>query len=123
MEHYLDIETVLFEKIKEHETTKMRIPPCINKKEVRMGDTLKLYHPGDETEALRVEIVNIEKPEIRKIEIEEMSCFPKKEGEIEKTGREQEVVISFSLLEWMCRLETELDELLRQEEMWMQELL
>lgn len=93
MEHYLDIDTELFEKIKEHETTRIQIPRMINGREVRIGDTLKLYHPGDEGEALRVEMTGVE----------------------EMDGNAE---VSFDLLEWMCRLETELDELLRQEEEW-----
>lgn len=115
MEHYLDIETELFEKIKEHETTEIRIPRCIDGRKVKTGDTLKLYHPGDETEALRVEITGVETTEVGEM-VQDTS-----EGE--DCDAEQAVTVSFSLLEWMCRLETELDELLRQEEMWMKRLL
>ena len=114
MEHYLDIETELFEKIREHETTRIQIPREINGREVRTGDTLKLYHPGDGTEALRVEVSGVE----------ERGTKGEDGKEEEKSGETgQEVTVSFFLLEWMCRLETELDELLRQEEEWMQGLL
>ncbi len=115
MEHYLDIETELFEKVKKHKTTEMRISRSIDGREVKTGDTLKLYHLGDETEALRVEITGVETTGVEET-VQEMS-------EREDCDAEQAVTVSFSLLEWMCRLETELDELLRQEEMWMRGLL
>ncbi|HIW60484.1 MAG TPA: hypothetical protein H9880_11475 [Candidatus Anaerobutyricum avicola] len=97
MEHYLDIETALFTKIKEHETENAVIPRQIGGREVRPGDTLKLYHPGDETEALRVEITAV-----------------KPDGEAT-----EKLQITFALLEWMCQVETELDEMLKEEEMWL----
>lgn len=97
MEHYLDIETALFTKIKEHETENAVIPRQIGGREVRPGDTLKLYHPGDETEALRVEITAV-----------------KPDGEAT-----EKLHITFALLEWMCQVETELDEMLKEEEMWL----
>lgn len=100
MEHYLDIATDVFNKIKEHVTEEIEIPCLISGREVQPGDTMKLYHPADETEALRIEITGVSNA----------------------TGN-QTVTASFVLLEWMCRLETELDELLREEEAWMQGLL
>lgn len=99
MEHYLDIEEILFTQIKEHTTTVISIPHVIKGREVKIGDVLKLYHDGDDTEALRIEITAMEEME------------------------PQKVCISFVLLEWMCRIETELDALLWEEEQWMKGLL
>lgn len=101
MEHYLDIETERFEKIKEHEMTWILVPRRVAGREIGVGDVLKLYHPGDPTEAIRVEVTDVQTAD---------------------AGQEF-IRVSFVLLEWMCRLETELDELLREEEQWMRGLL
>lgn len=94
MEHYLDVEDALFEQIKEHAITEISVPHAINGTEIKEGDVLKLYHPGDNTEALRIEITAMKKAE------------------------PQMRYVSFILLEWMCRIETELDMLLWEEKQW-----
>lgn len=95
MEQYLEIEQALFTQIKDHAVTDMVIEHVMNGREVKTGDTLKLYRSGDDTEALRIEITAMEKVEPQKVRI------------------------SFLLSEWMCRIETELDALLWEEEQWM----
>ena len=67
MEYYLDISTDRFEKIRDHQTLDL----CLSKEEAikasgkkeepffKIGDGLKLYHPSDFPEALRVEIESI----------------------------------------------------------------
>lgn len=84
MEHILDVETEAFIRVKEHETTRLEVPAVIEGRELRQYDTIKLYHPGDEREAVRIEI-----------------------SEITETGGQDDVQISFALLEWMYRLDTE----------------
>ena len=61
MEHILDIETTLFRQIQEHETVEMEIPSRDEGREIKPMDTLKLYHPGEEIEALRIEVESVEK--------------------------------------------------------------
>ena len=94
MEYVLDIDTELFEKIKEHETVQLTVPAMLQGREVKKYDTFKLYHPGEEVEALRIEVADV---------VEE---------------KKNDVVIEFQLLEWMFKMETELDELLREEKKW-----
>lgn len=95
MDYILDISTELFEQIKHHEISTFFIEKNVLPEEIKEGDALKLYHPGNKEEALRV-LVKKAKPD----------------GEIQ-----------FELLEWMFRMETELDELLREEKLWMEEML
>lgn len=92
MEHVFDIETAVFEQIKEHQTIHLTVPK--EGRDIKPFDTLKLYHPGEDVEALRIEVTNV---------IEE---------------NETDVTIEFQLLEWMFQMETELDELLREEKKW-----
>ena len=83
MEHILDIDTELFRQIQEHETVEMDVPAQIEGREIRPLDTMKLYHPGEEIEALCIEVETVER-----------------RGENgEETGR-----IRFALLEWMFRI-------------------
>lgn len=92
MEHILDIDTEVFEKIKNHETLQIEIPSEINQRRVKEGDDLKLYHPGNPAEALRIHLVKL-------------------------TQRQKDKVLAhFELSEWMFWMETELDELLKEEE-------
>ena len=89
MKYYVDITTDQFERLRDHETEELVIPlsqareltggkdyPCF-----QIGDELKLYHPSDDPEALRMEIL----------------CFP--EGE-----EEGELRIRLKLNEWMMAL-------------------
>lgn len=94
MEYVLDIETEVFEKIKNHETLHLKVPAMIQGIELKKYDTLKLYHPGEEIEALRVEVVDI------------------------RDSGENNSEIELNLLEWMFRMETELDVLLEEEKKW-----
>ena len=84
MEHILDIETTLFRQIQEHETVEMEIPSRDEGREIKPMDTLKLYHPGEEIEALRIEVESVEK-----------------RGE---NGEKEPDRIRFSLLEWMFHI-------------------
>lgn len=87
MEHILDVDTELFTKVKEHEIEEMEVPARVRGQELRRYDTIKLYHPGDEAEALRIEISDIKAEE----------CASSQES----------VRIAFTLLEWMYRLDTD----------------
>jgi len=70
MEYYADISTEIFEKIRDHETTKLSLNGDYAKKLTgadqwpwfQKGDGLKLYHPGELPEALRVEILAFLEP-------------------------------------------------------------
>lgn len=147
MEHYLDIETERFEKIKEHEATWMSVPRRVAGREIGIGDVLKLYHPGDPTEAIRVEVTDVQTADAAAAQtgtdagvskgsradagasaesraVAEVSAESRTDAAAVAAGTGRELMrVSFVLLEWMCRLETELDELLREEERWMQGLL
>lgn len=98
MEYYMDISTELFEKIKEHETEELLFKEeelnVLTKKNefpyFEQGDTLKLYHPGEDPEAFRLEIT----------------------GEKIKNGQ---ISLSFERLEWMMALETTADAFLKEE--------
>lgn len=108
MEYILDIETEVFEQIKNHETVHLQVPAVMNGAKLKKFDTLKLYHPGEEIEALRIEVVDLER-------------MPEEEGRDYAGGTVSEdgtVRIEFQLLEWMFQMETELDELLREEKKW-----
>lgn len=147
MEHYLDIETERFEKIKEHEVTWILVPRRVAGREIGVGDVLKLYHPGDPTEAIRVEVTDVQTADAAAAQtgtdagvskgsradagasaesraVAEVSAESRKDAAAVAAGAGRELMrVSFVMLEWMCRLETELDELLREEERWMQGLL
>lgn len=126
MEHYLDIETERFEKIKEHEVTWILVPRRVAGREIGIGDVLKLYHPGDPTEAIRVEVTDVQTADAAAAQTGTDAGVLKgsRTDAAAAVGAGQEFIrVSFVLLEWMCRLETELDELLREEERWMQGLL
>ena len=108
MEHILDIETEVFEKIKDHEILQFKVPATMNGVEIKKFDTLKLYHPGEEIEALRIEVVGLE---------------PVMEGQNQdssgsETVHKEMILVEFQLLEWMFQMETELDDLLREEKKW-----
>lgn len=102
MEHYIDITTEMFEQIQNHETTVLLLPQRMYQAKPQVGDTMKLYHPANPEEALRIEIQSVE--EISTEEGE--SCWK----------------LEITLLEWVFRMETELDELLREEKRWMEGL-
>ena len=140
MEHYLDIETERFEKIKEHEVTWILVPRRVAGREIGIGDVLKLYHPGDPTEAIRVEVTDVQTADAAAAQtgtdagvlkgsraesraVAEVSAGSRTDAAAAVGAGQEFMRVSFVLLEWMCRLETELDELLREEERWMQGLL
>lgn len=146
MEHYLDIETERFEKIKEHEVTWILVPRRVAGREIGIGDVLKLYHPGDPTEAIRVEVTDVQTADaaaaqtgtdagvlkgsradagasVESRAVAEVSAGSRTDAAAAVGAGQEFMRVSFVLLEWMCRLETELDELLREEERWMQGLL
>ena len=70
MEYYFDITTDQFEKIRDHETldlylSKAQTEKVTGKEEgpfFKVGDGLKLYHPSDFPEALRVEVETVDEP-------------------------------------------------------------
>ena len=70
MEYYFDITTDQFEKIRDHETldlylSKAQTEKVTGKEEgpfFKVGDGLKLYHPSDFPEALRVEVKTVDEP-------------------------------------------------------------
>lgn len=109
MEYVLDIETEVFEKIKNHETVYFRAPALIRGERIKKFDTLKLYHPGEEIEALRIEVVGME-------QLAEEQRLSDSGGE--DTSANNTIVVEFQLLEWMFQMETELDDLLREEKKW-----
>lgn len=109
MEYVLDIETEVFEKIKNHETVHFRAPALIRGERIKKFDTLKLYHPGEEIEALRIEVVGME-------QLAEEQRLSDSGGE--DTSANNTIVVEFQLLEWMFQMETELDDLLREEKKW-----
>lgn len=121
MEYYVDIAADVFEKIKAHGTTEI----VFGEEELKnltgregspffeKGDTLKLYplsEPGADPEALRILITG------------EQICLPEKDEEEEFRQGGQSAVcrekftLSFELLEWIFAMETELDDLLREEQ-------
>ena len=109
MEYVLDITTDVFENIKEHRTLHLTVPAVIEGNEIHKYDTLKLYHPGEEVEAFRIEIVDI---------MEKSICEEAEQGQMSVDTDEKNVVVEFQLLEWMFQMETELDDLLREEKKW-----
>lgn len=108
VEHILDIETEVFEKIKNHEILQLKVPATMNGVEIKKYDTLKLYHPGEEIEALRVEVVGLEPV------TEEQN----QDSSGSETVHKEMILVEFQLLEWMFRMETELDDFLREEKKW-----
>ncbi len=92
MKYYVDISTEQFERLRDHETDELVIPLSLAEKLTngkdypcfKIGDELKLYHPSDDPEALRMEILS----------------FP--EGEEEGSLR-----IRLKLNEWMMALPKE----------------
>lgn len=102
MEYYIDITTEMFEQIQNHEVHAVCLPKHLFRAEPKTGDTMKLYHPANPEEALRVEIQNVE--------------------EAEEEGAGAGWKLELALLEWVFRIETELDELLREEKRWLEGL-
>lgn len=108
VEHILDIETEVFGKIKNHEILQLKVPATMNGVEIKKFDTLKLYHPGEEIEALRIEVVGLEPV------TEEQN----QDSSGSETVHKEMILVEFQLLEWMFRMETELDDFLREEKKW-----
>lgn len=108
VEHILDIETEVFEKIKNHEILQLKVPATMNGVEIKKFDTLKLYHPGEKIEALRIEVVGLEPV------TEEQN----QDSSGSETVHKEMILVEFQLLEWMFRMETELDDFLREEKKW-----
>lgn len=108
VEHILDIETEVFEKIKDHEILQFKVPATMNGVEIKKFDTLKLYHPSEEIEALRIEVVGLEPV------TEEQN----QDSSGSETVHKEMILVEFQLLEWMFRMETELDDFLREEKKW-----
>lgn len=100
MDYILDISTDIFERIKNHETTILPLSKEECPKELKAGDGIKLYHPGNQDEALRVVV----------------------KGLMQEDAPGCSVQVEIELAEWMFRMETELDDLLREEKKWMEEM-
>ena len=66
MKYYVDISTEQFEGLRDHETDELVIPRSLAEELTgrgaypffETGDELKLYHPSDDPEALRMEILS-----------------------------------------------------------------
>ena len=100
MDHYIDISDELFLQIQNHELTEIILPECVYSDRVNEGVVLKLYHPADPAEALRVQV-------------NRAAACPDQEGQ----------KLEIELLEWIFQIETELDEQLREEQLWLEGLL
>lgn len=93
MKYYVDISTKQFEGLRDHETDELVIPLPLAQKLTngkdypyfQTGDELKLYHPSDDPEALRMEILSFpggeEEGELRiRLKLNEwMMALPKEE--------------------------------------------
>ncbi len=90
MEHIVDISDEEFISLQNHITDKLTLEKGIASV-FQVGDSMRLYHPSNKEEALRVQIDKIK---------ENNTSFE----------------LYCSLLEWVFQIETELDELLREEE-------
>lgn len=110
MDQYVDITDQAFEALREHESDQLIFNKDLADEELQgktmeemdqykslcEGDSLKLYHPSNPEEALRVQIDK-------------------------KEESQTEIILHCSLLEWIFHIETELDEMLREEERLLRE--
>ncbi|MBQ9156442.1 MAG: hypothetical protein IJ137_06660 [Eubacterium sp.] len=95
MNHYLDIDDELFRAIQNHEISQISLEQDLFSSQVKVGDELKLYHPGDPAEALRVEVDKVE----------------------EDSGKRM-LKLQITLTEWLFQIETDLDHQLQDENSW-----
>ena len=109
---YIDIGDKEFQRLKEHETSRLLLNRTDYSQDFAPGDVLKLYHPGDPAEALRVSVVKV------------TGGLPEGGPSEEADGGECEEMICLEteLLEWVFQIETELDAQLREEKLWLESL-
>ena len=93
MDHYIDVSDEIFDALQSHSTDILPLS-LTEGADYQLGDSLKLYHPSNPHEALRVQIDKIDK----------------------KEENDAELLLHCSLLEWIFQIETELDQMLREEE-------
>ena len=94
MDRYIDVPDEVFEALQNH-LTDLLVLHSDMAKDFQVGDCLKLYHPSNPEEALRIQIDRMD--------------FAKTES------GEGDILFHCTLLEWIFRIETELDQILREE--------
>lgn len=135
MDHYIDISDELFIQIQHHETQEIILKETDVKGDISPGDTLKLYHPSDPNEALRVQVNRVDELSVSDLDSSTgqeaaVTAYGAEDGSAELVGSDScsaahrgKCKVQIKLIEWVFQIETELDEQLREEQMWLEGLM